>query len=648
MKNKVLRNLTFQNLKAHKKVIWAFVLASSIFMGLVYISISLINNEYVQRRHEILPKIMIFGAILIVIFSLIFIVYANNFIMKQRYKEFGLYRILGLEKKHIKKVIRYELLLEYLIISIFSIIGGYLFGSLSFMFVNKLMQETSTGIFHYPFDIYSAVLTLIILFIIMLIVYLFDAIKINKSNPLKLISLKSKGEKEPKANIFIMILGIIFLIWGYYIAFSTEGVVASVFKIFQAILFVIIGTYFLFISLSIFILKLLKKNKKYYYKVENFLSISGMLYRMKANAVSLASISILITGIMLVLGMTFTTSISIDDIANSGMDCDYIVNYSGDENLLNEVVSEMKKHINIKKVLPHKYINLSFELANKKLSVLDGNSDIKNAGMGTIMSVDDYNSAYGENLSLSENQIGFSTNAKRWAEFDKLNIIGKDYNIINIKQKPDNKIAVDYAIIVIPQKINYEDMIKAYPNITNNGVVYSEIRYAANIIADGNLKENQSKINEISNKYEIIIDSKIEIKNHIYQINGGLLFLGIIVGAILLVGTFLMIYFKQMSEGYDDVENFNIMKQVGLDDKLIRKTIRSQIKWIFILPVLIAIIHSIASSKIVFNLLGVVGVRNYSLFINNYILIIIIFAIIYGIMYIMTSKLYYNIINGNQ
>lgn len=647
MASKVLRKLTLQNLKAHRKTGTAFVLASSVFMSLIYIVFSLINNQYVQTRHEVLPTIMTFAAIVLVVLSLVFMLYANNFIMKQRYKEFGLYSVLGLEKKHIRRIVFREMVVKFLTIAAVSIPAGYLFGSLCFMLVNKLMKDTSIGFFAYPFDGFAAIVTLSVLFAIMLLAFLISLLRIGLSNPLELMKTSSKGEKEPRSNLFVLILGLFALSAGYYIAFTTEGVIDSIFSIFQAVILVIIGTYLLFNSLSIFILKCLKRNKAYYYKAQNFLSISGMLYRMKANATSLASIAILSTGIMVVLGMTFTSYLSMEDIVNTGMTADYEISYSGEEKL-DSVISEMKKHVEVKKVSPFEFTIIGFELSDGALLELSKDSSRKDVGMATVMTLKDYNSAYGETLSMNNHQLGFSSNAARWNDFSELKLLGNEYDVIQLKQKPDAKIAIDYGILVLPETIGYEEIIRSFPNYLHDRIEYQTVSSVANIEAEGDHQAVYEAINDIAERYEVTIHSKEEMKRDIYQMNGGLLFLGLIVGMILLVGAFLMIYFKQMSEGYEDVGNFNIMKQVGLEDRLIRKTINAQIKWIFILPVLVATIHSLAASKIVFNSLGLIGVRDYNLFITNYLLVIAVFSAAYGVMYRITSKLYYRIVNGDK
>lgn len=652
MENKVLRKLTLQNLKAHRKTTTAFVLASSIFMSLVYVVFSLYKNDYVQTRHEILPMTMAFTGFLLVIFSFIFIIYASNFMLKQRYREFGLYSILGLEKKHIRRVVGLELIIEYIIIALISIPGGYLFGSLSFMMVNKLLEDTSTGFMDYPFDPRAAGLLLIVLGIIMLVILIMSSLKVTISNPLNLLKSSSKGEKEPKANLIKALLGVLFVAYGYYLAFNSQGMLESLTKIFKAVLFVVVGTYFLFNSLSIFILKAIKKNKNLYYKPENFLSISGMLYRMKANAASLASISILSTGIMVVLGMTFTSYLSMEETADSALVSDYSIEYGKEGDNLDEIVAKLNDLVDVTKVDPYEYMLINMNIKDgviNELRPFDSNTDLRlrDLSIGQVMTIKDFNKCFGESLVLEDNQIGFASNSDRLSEYRELNFMGKDYEVLEIsKDKLDSRIAVDYALIVIPNDINYKQVAHAYPSYYKGEPVEEDLVKAANVYAEGDHQKIISKVRNIGEETGSLISSKAELREFIYQMNGGALFLGIVVSLVLLVGTLLMIYFKQISEGYDDRENYNIMKKVGLDDGLIRKTIGSQIIWIFILPILVAAAHTLASSKIIFTILGMIGVRDYSIFLINYLLVIGAFIISYGLMYLVTSKIYYRIVNN--
>lgn len=517
--------------------------------------------------------------------------------------------------------------------------------------VNKLLEDTSTSFMAYPFDPRAAGLLLIVLGIIMLVILILSSLKVTISNPLNLLKSSSKGEKEPNANIIKALLGILFVAYGYYLAFNSQGMLESLTKIFKAVLFVVVGTYFLFNSLSIFILKAIKKNKNLYYKPQNFLSISGMLYRMKANAASLASISILSTGIMVVLGMTFTSYLSMEETANTALVSDYIIEYGKEEDNLEEIVAKLNELVHVTKVDPYEYMIINMNIKDgviNELRPFDSNTDLRlrDLVMGQVMTIKDFNKCFGENLVLEPNQIGFASNYDKLSEYTKLNFMGKDFDILEIsKDKLDSRIAVDYALIVIPNEINYKQVAEAYPSYYKGERVKEELVKAANVYAEGDHEKIISKVRNIGEETGSLISSKAELREFIYQMNGGALFLGIVVSLVLLVGTLLMIYFKQISEGYDDRENYNIMKKVGLDDGLIRKTIGSQIIWVFILPILVAAAHTLASSKIIFSILGMIGVRDYRLFIVNYLLVIGLFVISYGLMYLLTSKIYYRIVN---
>lgn len=470
MASDLFRKMTLQSLKIHRKTESAFVLFSSIFMSLVYITFSNINNPYVQKRHESLSLIMTFAALFVLALSGVFILYANHFMMKQKYKEVALYSVFGLEKKHIHKMLGLEMIIKYLIIAGISLPGNYLFGSLFFMLVNKLMEGTATGFFEYLFNPTAAIITLSVLLLILMAAFLMNVLKVSISNPLELMKSSSKGEEEPKSNMVLMILGLVSTLWGYYIAFTSEGVIASLFNIFKAIILVILGTYFLFNSLSIFLLKMLRKNKSYYYKTENFLSISGMLYRMKANGTSLAGIAILSTGLMMVLGMTFTSYLSMEDIVQSSLEADYQLYYSGNPDKLQQVVREMEEHVDLVRVSPYRSMEILSNLSDGKIQAIEEDfslDDGKNANekvwAAVVMTVQDYNRAYDTNLFLDHHRIGFSTNALKSDHFDQIGFMGRAYQVEKLDEKPATSSIMDHVLIVIPDELPYEEVSRTFP-----------------------------------------------------------------------------------------------------------------------------------------------------------------------------------------
>lgn len=652
MKNKLIWQLSLQNLKAHRKTIIPFILSSSILAGLIYVIVSLINNDYVINRHRVLQPIMIMAAFLSALFTAIFIIYASLFIYKQRNKEIGLYSVFGMNKGHLAKMNRIEIFIEWLIINAIAIPGGYLFGHLVFILLNRLMRDTGFRAMDYPFDFTAMIAVILITGFIMFLVLVMHYYKLSVSNPIRLMEAAKSGAKEPRTNFINLIIGLTLVGYGYYLALTTTGLVQSLNRIFIAVLLVIAGSYFLLGALSIFTLKLLKNNDNYYYQPQNFLTVSGMLYRMKANAVSLTSISILCTGLMIILGMTLTTYRGLEQQVNQIQDADYVVtDFDQDSTTFDEVlegiVQDLNKELMIEDVRAFESTQIYFQLKNQDFLPLERP---ENAGTAKVFKEDDFNAAYKENVKLEKDQIGLVSNAQRWNQFDQVSFAGKDYEVVHLPAHGIESISVDFMHIVIPSSLSFEEVAEAYPSYAfqSQEVLPLSIQQQANIDAQGDHAKVLESLPEIQAKHGALIVSRYEARKLVYSFNGGALFLGIIVSIVLLVGIFLMIYFKQISEGYQDKDNYQIMQQVGLPKEMIKKSISNQVIWVFVLPLAIAVIHMIVSAKLIFGMLGLIGVRDWGQFVTSYIIVVIIFAIAYGIMYWLTSRTYYQLVSHGQ
>lgn len=322
MNNKIAYKFALKNLRAHRLVYLPFILSSGIMLMVFNIMASLSANTYVRERHAFLPKIINIGIVIIGILTFIFFLYSTNFLNKRRNKEFALYGILGLEKRHIRKIIILELLVAFLIIGVIGLIGGYIFGKLSFLALNKLMKDLAGGMMDYPFSIKAMAETVLLLTLALLTSLFATSLKIYNSTPVELLADQKSGEGEPKSRYVLMILGFILLIVGYYIAITTQGVLKSLGYFFLASLIVMLATYFLFMSFSVIYLKR-QKEKKSYYKKERFLALSGLLYRIKSNALSLASISIMSIGVIIALSASLSIYGRIEYSATNVVPRDY-------------------------------------------------------------------------------------------------------------------------------------------------------------------------------------------------------------------------------------------------------------------------------------------------------------------------------------
>ena len=333
MKSSLMLKMAWRNLTAYKQFNIPFIIASS-FMGMLFfIGASLLDNDFVKTRHESLVMVMGFAVIIVGIFSIVFITYANKLISKQRGKELALYGILGLEKRHINGIMLTEQNICFVVITLISLVGGRVFGKLTFLLFNKITGSGGVPLMKYPVTASPIIMTLGVLFAAYLYVAIRGVGKIYKSSPIELMSGSKKPEGEPKNRWILMVLGLLFLGGGYFVALTTEGTIAALTIFFGAVLAVIVGTYLLFISLGTFVLKALRRRKRYYYKPENFLTISGMLYRINSNGMGLGSIALLSTSIILTIAMTSTAYLQVDKIVESSFLDDQQITrgISGDE-----------------------------------------------------------------------------------------------------------------------------------------------------------------------------------------------------------------------------------------------------------------------------------------------------------------------------
>ncbi|WP_414045040.1 FtsX-like permease family protein [Macrococcus equi] len=652
---KLLFKIVLKNFAALRKIFIPFILATSVMLGLQYIVLSMIDNDYIQKRHENLPQILMYANILIGILTVVFIIYANRFVMKQRKQEFALHMVLGLEKKHLRTILFLESIIQTIVISILSILGGYLFGNLLFLMMNRLVQSKGMSLMDYPFDYKAAYTTIILLVIIMFILFILNNIIITMQSPVLLMRSKLAGEKKtPNWLLSILFLiGGVALTYGYYLALNVKGILDSLQTIFLAILLVLIGTYCLFMSLTIIVLKLLKNNKKIYYRPSQFFSISGLLSRMKANAVSLASITMLMTFLIVTLGMSLTAYRGIEAQVAGSMKQQYEMNiFETQKKQLNNIKRDIKNIVDVDKFRYSEHIMFPvIKEENKLLPLLKmTRSELKGKDMTYVVmtTAESHSEANDAAVKLNDSEVIVSTNAPRLNQQDNLNIKGKNLKVHKVKENYlGNQLAIDAMYIVVKDKTQLEKYRNYFKSL-NPSTREMEKPTVSGIMGFNVIdheKELKKAIPKIEKKYDVQINSKDDVQKMVYDLNGGLIFIGIVVSITLLTGVFLVLYYKQLSEGHEDQRNYEIMQKVGLPQKLIKKTINKQIIWIFGLPILITIIHTLFASKIIFNLLGILGIRDKTMFFTSYGIVIIVIMIIYGIMYLITSRTYYKIIN---
>ena len=648
-----------RNLHANRLLEIPFVLSIGIMFLLFNIMVSLLSNQYVLTRHADLPSVIQFGVVIIAIFTFIFVMYANGFLIKRRNKEFALYGILGLEKKHIRKILFIEYLVLFICALIIGVIGGYIFGKVTFIALNYLLKDTAGSLMDYPFSMKSCVSTAVLAFVLFVITLIRNNIKIYLATPVQLLGNQHKGEGEPKNRYLFLLLGFILLGAGYAIALTVQGILSSLVYFFSAALLVLFGTYLLYISFSIFILKLQRRNEKFYYKPTHFLSVSGLLYRMKANAVSLASVSILSTGVLITLSVTAAIYSTIQKTVDYVMPRDYSL--SSDEIVTTENKDEIEhvlynaanQGLEVSNGLEDDYVSYGYETAANRvgdeLTVLKSEQALKPYFM-IVRDLASYNKRTHQQIELKDNEILMCTNQKNLLDLDQVKIGDITYTIHKVPNFIPSTYAVEsYGIIAkdftVMKKIGEVLQMKNIdtgeyytPNITAN----LNWNLKSNVVDKTKYFATQTTY---AKEHSFDFETREAAIKKAYELNGGFLFLGILIGIIFIVGTVLITYYKQINEGYEDRDKFQIMKKVGLPDQLIHQTSNSQVLWLFLAPLAVATLHSLVASKIVSQLLGLFAVNSYMEYAQMLFAVIGIFFIVYFVIFRLTSRAYYRIVH---
>lgn len=655
MNIKIANKFALKNLKAHSLIYLPFVLSSGIMLMLFNIMASLANNGYVRTRHASLPMIINIGIVIIGLLTFIFLIYSTNFLTKRRNKEFALYGILGLEKKHIRKILTIESFFAFLAIAVLGLVGGYIFGKVTFLALNKLMKDVAGRLMDYPFSSKAMIESLGLLFLAYLISLISTSYKIYTSSPVELLSKQKSGEGEPKSRYLIMILGFISLAIGYYIAIKTQGILKSLGLFFLAALIIMQATYLLFTSFSVIYLKRQKK-KKSYYKKERFLAISGLLYRIKSNAISLASISIMSVGVIITISASLAIYNRIEYSATNAVPREYnldsheTINQNNLEIEKKKLEEEVYNTVTNKNQIVNNFISYGF----MTIAQVDGNkfSTFKGDGRHSpyfllALDLDSYNKRTGKDYKLNDGEVLLTGNQKFMLKKDKIKIGDKTYKIKLVDNFIPSNIAVETYGLVVNDLEEMQYLAGELKLFNSKEKTYKspEINLSANWDIKGIDKKTYRKNLETYAKNKgFNVEYRDQYLKEAYELYGGFVFLGTVIALIFLISTILVSYYKQISEGYEDREKYQIMKKIGLDDKLIKKSQASQIFYLFFVPLAFAILNSLVASKIVYQLLALFGVMQFMQYGRYFFMVIGVFIISYYIIFKITNKAYYKLV----
>lgn len=659
--------LAITNIKNNRQFYFPYLLTGIITVAMFYIMCALESNPGIQSMPgaKDLGLILRLGIGVIGIFAVIFLFYTNSFIIKRRKKELGIYNILGMEKRHIAKILSKEAFFTAIIAIGGGLVTGVLFHKLACMLLYRMIGFN--GGITFSFSKKGVMITAILFAIVYLLTYIYDLFQVQLANPIELLQSGNKGEREPKTKAIMAVLGVLCLGTGYFIAITTKNPIKALTLFFVAVILVIIGTYLLFTAGSIALLKILRRNKGYYYQTKHFTSVSGMIYRMKQNAVGLANICILSTMVLVAVSTTVSLYVGVEDIMKERYPNEINIRAYYDtgapaEDSIAPIVEKSVKESGRKIRHEEDYLELYFAAIKDQGQYSLDKEKVKTAGDRVsgfvVLTREDCKKKYNEEIpELAENEVALFTIKK--TDMDTLVLENRSYHVKEIKQFENTEdfetiadMMDEYYYVIVNDVQDMERLWQLQKDIyqENSSSISRQVR----LDIDGDSEQKKECFENIKTALEpeqakarILIDSRQSNLDEFYQIYGGFLFLGLFLGILFLMITVLIIFYKQISEGYDDKERFSIMEKVGMSNDEVKATIRSQVRTVFFLPILMAAIHVGMAFPMIKRLLSLFGLSNTALFTGCMAGTILVFALIYLLVFLKTSKTYYKIV-GEQ
>lgn len=666
----IFSRLAKQNIRNNKSTYIPYMITCIFCIAMIYMMEFLRDcptlDQAVRQADEV-RMIVFTGEIVVEIFCIIFLIYSNSFLMKRRQKEIGLYNILGLERNHIGIV----MFLETIITSIGSFAGGIAAGiigsKLALLLLLKLLHIPSVLGFYISV---KGIFTCLFMFgIIFLMILFLNLAKIHLSRPVELLRGNNTGEKEPAAKWLMALIGFICLGAGYYLAVTTESPIKAITIFLLAVILVMAGTYLLFTAGSIVILKFLRLRKSFYYRTGNFISISGMLYRMKQNAIGLASICILSTGVLLMISMTVSIYFGMNDIMLNRYPYDVdmsVTSISEDEcqtaiEAFEKAIADNK--VPVEKSVEEIYLDIVCSKNGDQILIKPANT-IRNSDSVLVLSL--------LNQAEYERLIGISANLKDGEIFawypsavqkDSVTVDETEFTVKKwLDKNPltcgEDAVSDNAVLVVTDEDFKKFDEMRTemYKGVSSapagedltlhlgldiTGSETDKIDFGTPVME---VVKDLKKNGGLSENSWITSGIRQQEYESYYADNGSLLFIGIFLGSLFLMGTAMIIYYKQISEGYEDQKRFEIMQKVGLSRREVRSSVRRQILMVFFLPLLMAMLHITMAFPMIRRMLLLFGMTNTKLFIGCTAGTVLIFAVVYGLIYLMTARSYYHIV----
>lgn len=676
MKKGIYSRLALTGIKKNKKLYIPYIL-TCIGMVMMFYIITFLSSSDMMMNYpggETMRGILGFGVYVIGFFAVIFLFYTNSFLVRRRKKEFGLYNILGMGKRNIARV----MLWETLFIGAFSIAVGMALGVLfsklaELVMVNIMSMDVTFGV---TID-YKAIYYTVVLFAVIFFLILLNSLRqVHLSNPIALLHSENAGEKPPKANWFFAVLGVLILGCAYYLAVTIKDPVTTLAAFFFAVIMVIIATYLIFISGSVAFCKILQKKKNYYYKTNHFVSVSSMSYRMKRNGAGLASICILCTMVLVMISSTVCLYLGKEDslreryprniniTMTSHIYSDLI---SQDANSIAKMSTETAENMGYKPVNAIDYTMLSFVsyIRDGEIVFDDGENGFNYATSDLwqifIVSLDDYNRLTGSQENLNEDEVMIYTSKDMDYNYDVLKIKGQEP--LNIKKVVtdfenngvDTMQIIPALYIFVPDLELQTEMISEQSENTigniNRFVGYdldATDQQQTDVFNEIYDWLRTSQVNSADSSMYVYVEGVANEKFEFFGLYGGLFFLGIILGIVFIFAAVLIMYYKQVSEGYEDQSGFEIMQKVGMTKREIKKSINSQMLTVFFMPLIASGVHLAFAFPMIYKMLILFGLVNKVFLIMVTVGCFLLFALLYMLVYKITSRAYYSIVSGGN
>ena len=665
--------LAWQNLRRNHQTYGPFLLATSLLTFALYSFNMMSYNpglSNMETGEVLFTYLLNLGEVVVAIFTYIFLFYANSFLIKRRKTEFGLYGVLGMERRHIIRVMLCEMTLIFLLTMAVGLGLGTVLARLLFLILRALTKLEVP--LENTFSTQAVVVTVILIAVLFVMLILYNAFQVRLAKPIDLLHAKQQGEKEPKARWLFTLIGLAAMISGYVLALRVNNPVTALLYFFVAVLLVILGTYLLFLTGSITLLKTMRAKKSFYYRPKHFVNISSMMFRMKQNAAGLASIAILCTMAMVTFGATGALYIGLGRSINELNPADVSITVSSAEDLA--LVEQNLAKIDERFQLPIRdrhtyraYGTALFWLDGAYVSPEDG--DISDASFYdhyyyvTLMSQDDFNELEGTSLSLNPGELALYGDGYH----ETFELCGQTWNVQRVDQLaflPRGQMsAYNMMVLVTPDwdtLLSIAEMNPFYPWEVEKGLDISyclrydyeatqaqRIQYEDYIRMDvrGSLAGVHSpSLGGDGKAYSLSLSLKATAALSQYAMYGTLLFVGVFLGLVFLMGTALIIYFKQISEGYQDRDRFTILQKVGMDQKMVRRCVRQQVLLVFFLPLAVALIHVCGSLNLISLMLSAFGLVD-KLFISLCSIgSALIVALVYLAFYGQTAHSYYKLV----